>query len=281
MALRFFNDISRDVNGLFNRDFFHTNPLSLNISTTTENGVNFTLKAKQGVTEGPIQTSVEGRFYDRKEGVSLSQSWSNQNRLNTRIEFSKIAPGWKGDVNAFLTPQSIKNAKFNLSYAQKSFAARTSIDILQPKDFVGSVTLGHRGFVGGTDIAYDTAAGLCARYAMSIGYLAREYSFILSTNNRQCATASFFQNVNRYLQVGTKATLQSKTSSNMNIEFVTRYVPDSISQVKAKIADSGLTTLSYKRNLNKDISLGVGMSFNALQLTEPVHKFGWSLSFSP
>lgn len=81
--------------------------------------------------------------------------------------------------------------------------------------------------------------------------------------------------------MGTKATLQSKTSSNMNIEFVTRYVPDSISQVKAKIADSGLTTLSYKRNLNKDISLGVGMSFNALQLTEPVHKFGWSLSFSP
>ncbi|CAI4379443.1 AAC_collapsed_G0026470.mRNA.1.CDS.1 [Saccharomyces cerevisiae] len=199
MALPFFNDISRDVNGLFNRDFFHTNPLSLNISTTTENGVNFTLKAKQGVTEGPIQTSVEGRFYDRKEGVSLSQSWSNQNRLNTRIEFSKIAPGWKGDVNAFLTPQSIKNAKFNLSYAQKSFAARTSIDILQPKDFVGSVTLGHRGFVGGTEIAYDTAAGLCARYAMSIGYLAREYSFILSTNNRQCVTASFFQNVNRYL----------------------------------------------------------------------------------
>ncbi|EGA82419.1 Por2p [Saccharomyces cerevisiae Lalvin QA23] len=139
--------------------FFTPTPLSLNISTTTENGVNFTLKAKQGVTEGPIQTSVEGRFYDRKEGVSLSQSWSNQNRLNTRIEFSKIAPGWKGDVNAFLTPQSIKNAKFNLSYAQKSFAARTSIDILQPKDFVGSVTLGHRGFVGGTEIAYDTAGG--------------------------------------------------------------------------------------------------------------------------
>ena len=137
--------------------------MSMAFSTTTENGVNFTLKAKQGVTEGPIQTSVEGRFYDRKEGVSLSQSWSNQNRLNTRIEFSKIAPGWKGDVNAFLTPQSIKNAKFNLSYAQKSFAARTSIDILQPKDFVGSVTLAHRGFVGGTEIAYDTAAGLCAR----------------------------------------------------------------------------------------------------------------------
>lgn len=280
MVLPFFNDISRDVNGLLNRDFFHTNPLSLNISTITENGVNFTLRAKQGVTEGPIQTSVEGRFNDRKEGVSVSQGWSNQNRLNTRIEFSKIAPGWKGDVNASLTPQSIKNAKFNLSYAQKSLTARSSIDILQPKDFVGSVTLGHRGFVGGTEIAYDIAGGLLARYAMSIGYLSRDCSFILSTNNRQCATATFFQNVNRFLQVGTKATLQSKENPNMNVEFVTRYVPDSTSQVKAKIADSGLATLSYKRNLNKDTSLGVGMSFNALQLADPVHKFGWSLSFS-
>ncbi|CAI4064469.1 hypothetical protein SKDZ_09G0570 [Saccharomyces kudriavzevii ZP591] len=280
MAPPFFHDIPRDINGLLNRDFFHTSPLSLNVSTTTQNGVNFTLKGKQVTKDGPIQTSVEGRFCDRKEGVSLSQGWSNRSKLNTRLEFSKIAPGWKGDVNACLTPQAIKNAKLNLSYAQQSFSARSSMDILQLKDFVGSISLGRDGFVGGTEIAYDIPSGSLARYAMSLGYLARDYSFVLSTNNRQCASASFFHNINRYLQVGAKATVQSKTSSNMNIEFVTRYLPDSSSQVKAKITDSGLTTLSYKQSLRKDISLGVGMSFNVLQLAEPVHKFGWALSFS-
>ncbi|CAI4039652.1 hypothetical protein SMKI_09G0590 [Saccharomyces mikatae IFO 1815] len=280
MVQPFFNDISRDINGLLNRDFFHASPLALNVSTTTENGMSFSLKGKQTVKEGPIQTSVEGRFYDKKEGVSFSQSWSNQNRLNTRLEFSKIAPGWKGDVNASLTPQAIKNAKINLSYAQKSFTTRSSVDILQPKDFVGSLTVGHGRFVGGSEVAYDLLGRSLARYAMSIGYLSRDYSFVLSTNNRQCAIASFFQNIDRCLQVGARATLQSKTSSNMNIEFVTRYAPDPTSQVKAKIADSGLTTLSYKQNLNKSISLGIGMSFNVLQLAEPVHKLGWSLSFS-
>lgn len=280
MAPPFFHDISRDINGLLNRDFFHTSPLSLNVSTKTQNGANFALRGKQAVKEGPIQASVEGRFYDRKEGVSLSQSWSNQNRLNSRIEFSKIAPGLKADVNACMTPQAIKNAKVNLSFAQEFFTTRASVDLLHTKDFVGNVTLAHDGFVGGTEIAYDIPGGALARYAVALGYLASDYSFVLSTNNKQFTSASFFQNVNRHLQVGAKATVQSKATPSMNIEFVTKYLPDSTSQVKAKITDSGLATLSYKQNLKKDISLGMGMSFNALELADPVHKFGWSLSFS-
>ena len=49
MVQPFFNDISRDINGLLNRDFFHASPLALNVSTTTENGMSFSLKGKQTV----------------------------------------------------------------------------------------------------------------------------------------------------------------------------------------------------------------------------------------
>lgn len=146
--------------------------------------------------------------------------------------------------------------------------------------FAGDLTLAHEGIVGGAEIGYDITGGSLSRYAVALGYSAGDYSLGLSVNNAQLTTVSFFQKVSPILQVGAKAVSTPKQLANVNIEFATLYLPDATSQVKAKVADSGVVALAYKQQLRPGVTLGVGASFNALSLSEPVHKLGGSLSFS-
>lgn len=313
MSPPFFSDISQNINTLLNKDFFHNIPTAVNVSTTTKSGLKFTVNEKQFAKDGPLQSSIEAKFRDKPTGLILTQGWTNHNKLNTRIELSSLAPGLKTDFMTSMIPNSVvapvsatadsttdpastasvattpsliptkdilKTALFNISFVQPIFAAKGTFDLLKKPNFVGNLTLAHEGFIAGTEFGYDINAGTVSRYAVALSYRAKDYNLGISINDAQLTTASFFQNVSRSLQVGSKATLNPKLGSNVNIEFATRYLPDSSSQIKAKITDVGKLTVSYKQDLKPGITLGVGASLDALKLDEPLHKFGWSLNFS-
>lgn len=311
MSAPFFSDISQNINTLLNKDFFHNIPTAVSVSTTTKSGLKFAVNGKQFARDGPLQTSIEAKFRDKPTGLVVTQGWTNQNKLNTRVELSSLAPGLKTDLITSIVPNNnivsksdkvditpdasgvsvttpalastrdiIKTAIFNVSFVQPIFAAKGTFDLLKKPNFVGNLTLAHDGFVAGTEFGYDINAGTVSRYAVALAYRAKDYNLGISINDAQLTTASFFQNVSRSLQVGSKATLNPKLGSNVNIEFATRYLPDSSSQIKAKITDVGKLTLSYKQDLRPGITLGIGASLDALKLDEPLHKVGWSLNFS-
>ncbi|CCC68726.1 hypothetical protein NCAS_0B06420 [Naumovozyma castellii] len=279
MSPPFFNDISKDINGLLNKDFYHNTPAAVVVNTVTNNGVKFTVNARQPVKEGPLQANVESKFSEKTTGLTLTQGWSNQNRLNTKIDLADLAPGLKSEFVTSFIPNGAKTAQLNLSFVQPFFAAKGVFDLFKTPSFVGNLTLAHEGLVGGAEFGYDITGGTISRYALALGYSARDYTLGISINEAQITSASFYQSISKILQVGAKATLNPKKGSNVNIEFATKYNPDATSQVKAKITDAGLMTLSYKQDLKPGITLGVGTSLDALKLNEPVHKIGWSLSF--
>lgn len=280
MAPPFFSDINKGVNDLLNRDFYHTSVAAVDVSTVAKNGVKFDLKAKQTVKDGPLAANVETKVSDKATGLTLTQGWSNSNNLNTKIELTDLTPGLKSELVTSLVPGVSKAAKLNVNFVQPFFTARGAFDLLKGPSFVGDLTLAHEGIVGGAEIGYDITGGSLSRYAVALGYSAGDYSLGLSINNAQLTTVSFFQNVSPILQVGAKAISTPKQLANVNIEFATLYLPDPTSQVKAKVADSGIVALAYKQQLRPGVTLGVGASFNALNLSEPVHKLGSSLSFS-
>lgn len=280
MAPPFFSDINKGVNDLLNRDFYHTSVAALDVSTVAKNGVKFDLKGKQTVKDGPLAANVETKVSDKATGLTLTQGWSNSNNLNTKIELADVTPGLKTELVTSLVPGVSKAAKLNVNFVQPFFTARGAFDLLKGPSFVGDLTLAHEGIVGGAEIGYDITGGSLSRYAVALGYSAGDYSLGLSINNAQLTTVSFFQKVSPILQVGAKAISTPKQLANVNIEFATLYLPDPTSQVKAKVADSGIVALAYKQQLRPGVTLGVGASFNALNLSEPVHKIGSSLSFS-
>ncbi|AAS51673.2 ADL247Cp [Eremothecium gossypii ATCC 10895] len=280
MAPPFFSDIAKDINGLLNRDFYHSTPAALDVKTSAPNGVGFTVKGKTSPKDGSVAANVEARVADKATGLTLTQGWSSANVLDTKVELANLTPGLRSELVTSCVPGTSNAAKLNLSFVQPAFTARGFFDLLKGPSFVGDLTLAHEGFVGGAEVGYDIAAATVSRYAVALGYRTGLYSVALGVNNAQITTASFFQRVNPALEVGAKAALNPAAGSKVNIEFATRYALDLTAQVKAKIADSGLVALSYKQLLRPGVELGVGASFDALKLAEPVHKLGWSLSFS-
>lgn len=280
MAPPFFSDISKDINGLLSKDFYHGTPAAVDVKTVAPNGVSFTVKGKKSPKDASIAANIEAKVSDKATGLTLTQGWSSFNSLDTKIELAELTPGLKSELVTSCVPGSSKAAKLNLNFVQPFFTARGFFDLLKGPSFVGDLTLAHEGFVGGASVGYDIAAADVTSYGVALGYTSGAYSVALSTNNSHLTTASFFQKVNPCLEVGAKATLNVQAGSSVNIEFATKYCLDSISQVKAKVTDSGIVALAYKQQLRQGVDLGVGASFDALKLAEPVHKLGWSLSFS-
>ncbi|SMN20578.1 similar to Saccharomyces cerevisiae YIL114C POR2 Putative mitochondrial porin (voltage-dependent anion channel) [Maudiozyma saulgeensis] len=280
MAPPFFSDISQNINGLLNRDYFHNTPTAFSLRTNTKSNVNFSVNARQNVRDGPLITNMEARMSDKATGLTYTQGWSNENKLNTRIEFKDLAPGLKTELASTYIPNGAKTAKVNLSFVQPFFASRCTFDLLKNPSFVGNLTLSHEGTVGGAEFGYDIISGTLSRYAVALGYSTKQYTLGVFIDDSKLTSVSFFQKVSQDLQVGAKATLNPKISSNVNMELATRYLPDETSQIKAKITDIGKLTVSYKQTIRTGITLGIGASMDALKLNEPVQKIGWSLNFS-
>ncbi|CCF60221.1 hypothetical protein KAFR_0J01550 [Kazachstania africana CBS 2517] len=279
MAPPFFPDILQNVNGLLNRDFYQNTPTAVNISTTASNGVKFNINGKQLARDAPLQANIEARLSDKVTGISISQGWSNKNKLNNKVELNKLViPGLKFNVMSNFSPaDDTKSAKLNLSLVKPFFSTRATLD---KSLFTGNLTLSHDNIVTGAEFSYDIASGTISRHAMAMAYQSKDYTIGLLISDMQLATASFYQVLNSNLQVGAKATMNSKLNSNVNIEFATKYRPDESSQIKCKINDLGKLTVSCKQDLKKGITVGVGASMNALKLDEPIQKIGWSLNFS-
>lgn len=296
----FFSDIFKDTNDLLNKDFYHANPLSLDIQTVATNGVNFNIKAKQLVPQGPLVTNLETKVNDLKNGLILTQGWTNDNKLNTKLQFDKITPGLTTELNTVFNPNTIfrmteddegkrigvgngEAVDLNIKFIQPYFNARGVFNFVYggvPK-FVGDFTSTYDNVIVGTQIGYNISRGSISDYVFALAYKQADYSLGVQLDNQRVAAVSFSQQVNNQLSLGSRAILNALVNkSKVNVEFVTKYVPDKNTQIKAKITDLGQLSIGYKQLLRPGITLGVGTSFDAMKLNEPVHKIGWSLSFN-
>lgn len=289
MAPPTYSDIFKGTNDLLNKDFYHSTPLAFDVKTVAKNGVQFTLNAKQTAASAPLSTNLESKLLDKYNGISLTQGWANNNTLKSKIEIADLAPGLKTDILTSVNPTNLLNDKkkslnINMDYIQPLFTARGKFNLLNgPAGFVGDFTVAKDGIVAGTELQYNINGGSISKYGLALAYSAPDYSIGVAIDNKQLTTLSFNQTLNSTLAIGTKATLNPLVNAQkVNLEFATRYTLDEAnqSQVKAKINDAGNLAVSYKQLLRPGITLGVGSSFDALNLNEPVHKLGWSLSFN-
>ncbi len=285
MAPPVFSDISKNQNGLLNKDFYHLAPAAVDIQTTAPNGVAFTVKGKSS-KEGTIAGNLEAKFSDKASGLTLTQGWNTANALDTKVELAEaLTPGLKAELLTTLIPNGTRGAKLNVFFNQPSVTARAFFDLLKGPTFVGDATVGHDGFTAGAEVGYDISSAKVTRYSAAVGYAQPVYNVSVSaTNNLSVFSAAYYHRVSPLVEAGAKATWDSKADAAagkaVGIEFATKYVLDSTAFVKAKVADSGITALSYQQTLRPGVKLGLGASFDALKLAEPVHKLGWSLSFS-
>ena len=184
-------------------------------------------------------------------------------------------------MDTAVVPNGTRNAKLNFFYQQSAVNARLFFDLLKGPIATADLVVAQDGFTAGAELGYDISSAKVNKYSIGVGYANLNYGLAATaTSNLSVFSAAYYHRVSPLVEVGAKATWDSVKSSNVNVEFATKYALDKSAFIKAKIADSGLTALSYTQELRPGVKLGLGASFDALKLAEPVHKLGFSLSFT-
>merc|ERR1712098_381046 len=190
---------------------------------------------------------LEGKYADKASGLTLTQTWTTANSLDTKLELdNSITQGLKAEVlTNYLPAKQAYGGKVNLFYKQPSVHTRLFTDVLKGPTATFDATIGHEGFLVGGEAGYDVSTAA-----------------ITATNNLSLFSASYYHKVNTEVEVGAKATWDSAQNSNGGLEVARKYKLDPSSFAKAKINDRGIAALAYNVKLGTGSTLGLGASFD-------------------
>jgi voltage-dependent anion channel protein 2 len=221
-------------------------------------------------------------------GITITENWTTASILESKIEaVDVVAPGVKLETQNILPLAAEGKAphlqKFNAAWKHPNvhlrgfgnyFVKSGNIDAVV--DFVA----GQDGFLVGGEAGYDLQKAAITRYSLGIGYQAPTYSAaVMSTQNMQLITATFYQKVNSSVEVGAKAGYDVQGAKASGVELATKYKLDPLSFAKAKLNDRGIAALAYSTKLNAGTTIGLGLSLDTAKLNEAGHKIGTSLTF--
>lgn len=168
-------------------------------------------------------------------GLTLTQSWSTANALDTKLEVKdNIAKGLKAEfLGSFLPATQAKGAKANIFFTQNNFHGRAFFDLLKGPTANVDAVIGHDGFLAGASAGYDVQKAAITSYSAAIGYNAPTYSAaIVAANNLSVFSASYYHRVNEDVQAASKASWDSKTGGNPSLEVAAKYKIDAASFAK-------------------------------------------------
>jgi len=281
MSVPAFADIAKSSNDLLNKEFYHTTASALEIKSNTPNNVAFKVTGKS-THESATSGALEAKFTDKPNGLTLTQSWSTANALDTKLEVKdNIAKGLKAEfMGSFLPATQAKGAKANIFFTQNNFHGRAFFDLLKGPTANVDAVIGHDGFLAGASAGYDVQKAAITSYSAAIGYNAPTYSAaIVAANNLSVFSASYYHRVNEDVQAASKASWDSKTGGNPSLEVAAKYKIDAASFAKAKINDRGIAAIAYNVYIRKGVTLGLGASFDTQKLDQATHKIGTSFTF--
>ncbi|KAL9596489.1 MAG: hypothetical protein Q9179_004605 [Wetmoreana sp. 5 TL-2023] len=277
-----FSDIAKASNDLINRDFYHTVAANLEVKSKAPNGISFSVKGKSS-HEGSTSGLIEGKYVEASAGITLTQSWTTTNVLNTKFELdNQIAKGLKAELAMDFVPSSKDfGAKLNLAFKQPNFHARAFFDMMKGPTANIDAVLGREGWLVGGEAGYDVQKAAITRYSLAVGYTVPQYSTaVTATNNLSVFSAAYYHKVNSEVEAGAKASWDSKGSNNVGLEVASKYRLDPASFAKAKVNDRGIASLAYNVLLRSGVTFGVGVSVDTQKLNESAHKVGTHFEFS-
>ncbi|KAM7223322.1 hypothetical protein V8F06_001199 [Rhypophila decipiens] len=281
MSIPAFSDIAKAANDLLNKDFYHLSAGTIEVKSNTPNNVAFKVTGKSS-HEKATSGALEGKYSDKPNGLTVTQSWNTANALETKVEMAdNLAKGLKAEtIFSFLPASNARGAKFNLHFKQPNFHGRAFFDLLKGPTANIDAIVGHEGFLAGASAGYDVQKAALTGYSAAVGYHAPTYvAAITATDNLSVFSASYYHKVNSQVEAGSKATWNSKSGNTVGLEVAAKYRLDPVSFVKGKINDRGVAAVAYNVLLREGVTLGVGASFDTQKLDQATHKVGTSFTF--
>lgn len=204
-------------------------------------------------------------------GALQQATYTPQPQLTLVGTASNIAPGLSAALTGSLPDQS--SAKLTVDYAIPHVTLKTAVGLTSAPKVDLAATTGVEGVVVGGDVGYDTSKGSITRWALAAGYTKADYQASLMLIDRgETVKASFTHNVDSTMTVGGEV-MHSLTKSTTGFTLGYAKKLDSGALFKARLDNTGLTSVLYEQELRPKTLVALSSQFDATDLNK-APKFG-------
>lgn len=191
MAPPTYGDLGKSARDVFGKGY-HFSLLKLDVKTKSSSGVEFNSAGNSNTDSGKVAGHLETKYKCKDYGLTFTEKWSTDNQLATTVELAdKPVKGAKLVFDSTFSPQTgAKSGKVKTEYKQDVVSMTADVDLNMNGPVVNaSAVVGHQGWLGGAQVAFDTSKSQLTKNNFAIGYTSGDFTLHTNVNDGQVCTS--------------------------------------------------------------------------------------------
>jgi len=277
MAPPSYSDIGKQSRGIFGNGF-HFGVVKLDVRIKSSAGVEINCGGSSTTDGRKVTGSLEKKYKDTKNRLTLSEKWSTDNTLNTTVDIKGLTKGLKLTLDSRFQPNTgDKSGKVNVDFKHEKAVINADLNLATKPVINASCAVGHGAISAGYQMAFDTGKFSLTKSNFAVGYNAGDFIVHGTINDGKNFGAGIYQKISPKLETGVAITAASGSST---LAVGAKYNLDSKASIHAKVANNCNVGLSYQHKLRHGVTLTLSTNVDGKKLNAPGHKLGLALELT-
>jgi len=274
-----YGDLGKSARDVFGKGF-HFGVVKLDVKSKGVDGSQVSSGGVSNIDSGKVTGNIEVKTKRcPHSGLQVTNKFSSDNVLNTTLDIQdKIMAGLKLTLDTFYnTDTGNKNGKLKAEMKSSASLVTMETDLnLEGPILNTSAVMGHKGWLAGLQMVYDSSKSKLIKNNFSLGYSTGDFVLHSNINDGAIFGASMYQKVNSNIETGVNLgwTASSNTTS---FGVALRYILDPTGCVRAKINNSSQIGLGYEQKIRDGVILRLSTLIDGKNFNQGGHKVGLGL----
>jgi len=278
MAPPKYGDLGKASRDVFGKGY-HFGLMKLDVKTKTNNGVEFNSSATNNSDSGKVSGDLETKYKFKEYGVTLTEKWNTDNNISATIDVEdQLLKGLKLTFDSSFSPATgAKSGKVKADLKHDACTLTSDVDLNLGGPMVNaSAVIGHKGWLAGYQMAFDSSKSKLTKNNFGIGYATKDFVLHTNVNDGQVFGGSVYQRVNSELETAVNLGWTSSNNAT-NFGIGCKYALDKDSNIRAKINNSSQVGLGYQQKLRPGVTLTLSTIIDGKNFNQGGHKVGVAL----
>jgi len=278
MAPSTYGDLGKGARDVIGKGY-HFSLMKIELKTKTASGVEFTSGGSSNTDSGKVDGSLETKYKFKEYGTTFTEKWNTNNQLSTTVDVQdKILKGLKLTFDSTFSPQTgAKSGKVKAEYKHDLVTVNSDVDLNLGGPLVNaSAVVGHKGWLAGYQLAFDTGKSKLTKNNFCLGYSVGDFVLHTNVNDGQVFGGSVFQKVNPNLETAINlGWTANKNETSFGIGC--KYALDKNASLRAKVNNSSQVGLGYQQKLREGVTVTLSALIDGKNVQQGGHKLGLAL----
>jgi len=278
MAPSTYGDLGKSARDVFGKGY-HFSLMKLELKTKTATGVEFTSGGSSNLDSGKVDGSLETKYKFKDNSTTFTEKWNTNNQLSATLDVQdKILKGLKLTFDSTFSPQTgAKSGKVKAEYKHDLVTINSDVDLNLGGPLVNtSAVVGHKGWLAGYQLAFDTGKSKLTKNNFCLGYSVGDFVLHTNVNDGKVFGGSVFQKINPDLETAINlGWAADKNETNFGIGM--KYALDKNASLRAKVNNSSQVGLGYQQKLREGVTLTLSALIDGKNVEQGGHKLGIAL----